>query len=518
MQTAVMRSWSLLAALAVTSFSAAENQVLVTGGDIEGLTQADGIRVFKGIPFAAPPVGELRWKPPQPVVPWVGVREAKEYGPFPMQGRIPLLQSATRFSEDCLHLNVWTPAKIADEKLPVMVWIYGGAFSGGSGNDPLFDGSILARHGVVLVTLNHRVGPLGFLAHPELSQENSGSSGNYGLRDQIAALEWVRDNAAAFGGNPKNVTLFGQSSGATSVSMLAASPRAKGLFHRAISQSGGAFAPPRRSADEFGQLAPTLKVAEQEGVKFLESLGVEDIAAARNLSAEAVLKGRGGLPWPNFDGDVLPGDLYELYGAGDFNDTPILAGTTSNDGAFLVLFQTVTPARFVEEVRKAAGDMADSFLAAYPHDTPAVALRSKKILMGDFLFRWSTWTWARLQTQKGQGKAFLYYFDEPRGEANHGADVRYVFGRPPESGIPFFTSVKAKDKELSRVMVGYWTNFAKTGDPNGEGLPEWSPFAANDPKAMVLGYSPSMEPVANLQQLEALDDLFRWRREQASKP
>ena len=240
MQIAVMQLASLLVALAVASVAAGQTQVQVTGGTIEGTIGEDGVRVFKGIPFAAPPTGDLRWKPPQPVVPWEGVREAKQFGPAPEQGRIALLSSGMEYSEDCLHINVWTAAKDATEKLPVLVWIYGGGFSGGSSADPMGQGGFLANHGVVFVTFNHRVGPLGFLAHPELSRENGGSSGNYGLRDQIAALEWVRDNIAAFGGDPANVTLFGGSSGAISVSMLAASPRAKGLFHRAISESGGA--------------------------------------------------------------------------------------------------------------------------------------------------------------------------------------------------------------------------------------------------------------------------------------
>jgi para-nitrobenzyl esterase len=516
MQIALMHLASLLVALAVASLAAGQTQVQVTGGTIEGTTTEDGVRVFKGIPFAAPPVGNLRWKPPQPVVPWEGIREAKKFGPSPEQGRIALLSSGIEYSEDCLHINVWTAAKDATEKLPVLVWIYGGGFSGGSSADPMGQGGFLAKHGVVFVTFNHRVGPLGFLAHPELSRENGGSSGNYGLRDQIAALEWVRDNIAAFGGDPANVTLFGGSSGAISVSMLAASPRAKGLFHRAISESGGAFAPPRTAADQFGQLAPTLEVAEQEGERFLASIDAKDIAAARALPAEAVLKGRSGLPWPNFDGDVLPGDVYELYEAGKFNDIPLLAGTTSDDGALFAAFQTVTPESFADDIRKAMGDYADKFLAAYPHDTPAAALRSKKDLFGDMLFRWSTWTWARMQSEHGQHKAFLYFFDEPQGGAGHGADAPYIFGKPPESGLPFFRSVKAEDADLSRLMVQYWINFAKTGDPNGEGLPQWSPFTVKDSKVMVFDHSPSLEQIPNLQQLQALDVFFAERRGSAS--
>jgi para-nitrobenzyl esterase len=516
MKIAVAQSWSLLVALAISSVAAGQTEVNVTGGAIEGATTEDGIRIFKGIPFAAPPIGDLRWKPPQPLQPWDGVRDAKEFGPSPEQPRITFLQSENQFSEDCLYLNVWTPAKNANEKLPVMVWIYGGGFGGGSSADPLFEGSPLAHEGVVVVSFNYRVGRFGFLAHPELSRENGGASGNYGLRDQIAALEWVRDNIAAFGGDPSNVTIFGQSAGGYSVSILAASPRANGLFHRAISQSGGALAPPK-TADEFGQLTPTLSIAEREGEEFLASLEAKDIAAARAMSAEEIRKGSGGSSWPNFDGDVMPQDIYKLYEAGRFNDTPILVGTASNEGAIYMFFQSFTPEKFVDEIRKLPAEQVDAFLAAFPHETTEAATRSMQQLLGDVLFRWSTWAWARLQSQHGQGKAYLYYFDEPHDEAVHGAELGYVFGRPPESGLPFLKSVKLEDAELSRVIVQYWTNFAKTGDPNGDELPQWSAFTAGDSQAMVFDYSPSMEQVPRLNQLEALDGLFLWRREHASE-
>ena len=213
---------------------------------------------------------------------------------------------------------------------------------------------------------------------------------------------------------------------------------------------------------------------------------------------------------------MLPGDVYERYEAGKFNDIPLLAGTTSDDGALFAAFQTVTPESFADDIRKAMGDYADKFLAAYPHDTPAAALRSKKDLFGDMLFRWSTWTWARMQSEHGQHKAFLYFFDEPQGGAGHGADAPYIFGKPPESGLPFFRSVKAEDADLSRLMVQYWINFAKTGDPNGEGLPQWSPFTVKDSKVMVFDHSPSLEQIPNLQQLQALDVFFAERRGSAS--
>ena len=260
----------------------------VTGGTIEGIPAKDGIECFKGIPFAAPPVGALRWKFPQAVAAWEGVRPAKAFGHSSEQGRVAALAMgvAGGLDEDCLYLNVWAPAGAA--QLPVMVWIHGGAFTTGSGSMPLYDGMRLASKGAVVVTINYRLGPLGFMAHPELTAEGGGSSGNYGIRDQIAALEWVRDNIAGFGGNAGNVTIFGESAGAFSVNILAASPRAKGLFHRAIAQSGGSFAS-AKTGNEFGPLHLPLKRAEAEGQKLLAKLKVSSIAKARELPAKMIL-------------------------------------------------------------------------------------------------------------------------------------------------------------------------------------------------------------------------------------
>ena len=252
---------ALAALLASTMLAGvfADDRVQIADGIIEGTTAPSGIRTFKGIPFAEPPVGDLRWRPPQPVKRWPGVKLTQAFGAAPIQNRSlsAMMDVPPTFSEDCLYLNVWTPAKAAADRLPVMVWIYGGAFAMGATSAPLYDGTKLAERGVVVVSIAYRVGPLGFLAHPELSREGAGSSGNFGLRDQIAGLRWVRENIAAFGGDPGRVTIFGESAGGISVSMLAASPLSKGLFHRAISQSGGSFAPPR-FAQEGGQTVAPL--------------------------------------------------------------------------------------------------------------------------------------------------------------------------------------------------------------------------------------------------------------------
>ena len=266
------------------------------------------------------------------------MKKASAYAPACMQdaNMLKFIGAPEGVSEDCLYLNVWTPAKTASEQLPVMVWIYGGGFAAGATSSATYDGTRLAQKGVVLVSVAYRVGPFGFLAHPELSRESGHGSGNYGLQDMIASLEWVKANIAAFGGDPRNVTIFGESAGGIAVSMLGASPAAKGLFAKAISESGGNFAPPRHAA-EGGQQTPTLAVAEQAGTNLFAKLGAKSIADARKVSAEDLQKalppGLGGGFWPNFDGDVLPTDQYMLYSAGKFNDTPVLIGTNSDEGA-----------------------------------------------------------------------------------------------------------------------------------------------------------------------------------------
>jgi para-nitrobenzyl esterase len=483
----------------------------VTGGHVSGV-EANGLVSFKGIPFAAPPVGALRWKAPQPVQPWSGVKQADRFGPGCVQAASPYTQVPS-MSEDCLYLNVWTPAKAASDRLPVMVWIYGGAFTGGAASMAAYDGTRLAEKGVVIVTINYRLGPFGFLAHPQLTKESGKGAGNYGLQDQIAALRWVKDNIARFGGDPSRVTIFGESAGGISVSMLTVSPYAKGLFQRAISESGGNFGLPR-TADEAGATAPTLGVAEADGQRFLQALGAADIMAARDVSADKVLATSGTARvrfWPVFDGDVLPGDQYKLYEAGKFNDTPILVGTNSDEGNLFV--RSSTTAAFETQVRSGYGRHADAVLAAYPHATDDQASRAAKDLFRDSTFAWGTWAWARLQSEKGRGKAFVYYFDHktpqsPNG-ANHAAEIGFVFRNPGggRGGAPTPAEIA-----LSDLMSSYWTNFAKTGDPNGAGLPAWPAFTAHDPRVMYFDGTSEARPLPNTTQLKALDAYFADRR------
>ncbi|HLZ98640.1 MAG TPA: carboxylesterase family protein, partial [Steroidobacteraceae bacterium] len=304
-----MKSWrnwlALIALCAGAPVQAQIHQASVAGGAVSGIVE-EGLSVFKGIPFAAPPVGELRWKGPQPVQPWQGVRTAAAFAPSCMQNpdMLRIFGGPQDISEDCLYLNVWTPAKSPGQRLPVMVWIYGGGFAFGATNLPLYDGKNLAKRGVVLVSLAYRVGPLGFMAHRELTREGGGSSGNYGLADQIAGLQWIRANISRFGGNPGNVTIFGESAGAISVSMLAASPAAKGLFQKAISESGGNFGPARVSEGDGGLAMRSLPAAEAQGAAFLQELGAANVQAARALPAAAILKLAGpmGRFWPTVDG------------------------------------------------------------------------------------------------------------------------------------------------------------------------------------------------------------------------
>lgn len=518
-----MQKVSILAALAAAIFASQANaeigEVAVTGGRVAGVA-ADNVVSFKGIPFAAPPVGRLRWRSPQPVNSWPGVKQAASFGPGCMQnasftGRFG---APPTLSEDCLYLNVWTPAKAAGDKLPVMVWIYGGAFAGGMTSIPTYDGTHLARKGVVLVSVAYRLGAFGFLADAELTRENGGTSGNFGLEDMIAGLKWVKSNIAKFGGDPRRVTIFGESAGGIAVSMLCASPAAKGLFHGAISESGGNFGPERvdEGAVEGGVNMAPLKMAEASGHQFLDKLGAADIKAARDLSADkiqnAVNSGQGRF-WPIFDGKILQGDQYSLYEGDHFNDTPVLIGTNSDEGASFAR-PGVTKTSFEEQVRAGYGKEADAILAAYPHATDEQAMQSSRDLFRDSVFAWPTWAWALLQSEKGMGKAYVYYFDHktprtPHG-AQHASELGYVFHNLGQRG----PAPQPNDIDVSDLMSTYWTNFAKNGNPNGPGLPEWPAFSASSQKVLYFDGHSSAEPAPNMTEIKAMDSYFAWRREQ----
>ena len=514
--------FAALFALALAATPAAAQTVRTEGGVLASTT-ADGLAVYKAIPFAAPPVGDLRWRAPAPAAPWTGVRSAQAFAPACMQHSaaypdfgIPALS----VSEDCLYLNVWTPAKRPGERLPVMVWIHGGSFTSGGTAIPLYSGEHLARRGVVVVSVAYRLGALGLMASPELSAEGGGASGNWGLMDQIAGLKWVKRNIAAFGGDPRRVTVFGESAGAISVSMLAASPAARGLFQRAISESGGSFGPLKREKDEGGAIVAPLNVAEAQGAAFLKGMGVAGVAEARKLPAEAVLKA-GGEFWPALDGRVIAGDPYALYAAGRYNDTPVLIGTNADEGALFV--PGAKAADYQARVRAGYGVWADRILAAYPGATDAQALRSGRDLLRETIFAWPTWTWARLQAKTGHGAVFVYDFahrppyPSPAFTrdwgATHGAEIAYVLGT--FEAMPFMAAAGADDHALAERMQAYWVNFARTGDPNGPGLPRWPAFTTAAPVEMHFDGREKVGPVLNLDKLKVVDGYFAWRRAEA---
>ncbi len=508
---------ALVLGAAAGSATAQIMQAHVTGGTVAGAV-VGGLSEFKGIPFAAPPVGTLRWKAPQPVKSWTGVRQAAAFAPACMQEPMMASRQApgVSLSEDCLYLNVWTPAKTARERLPVIAWIYGGGFTGGMTSAPLYDGTHFARKGVVFVSIAYRVGALGFLATPQLSRESGHGSGNYGLLDQIAGLKWIRANIAKFGGDPSKVTLLGHSAGGFSVSMLAGSPLAQGLFRSVISESGANFMPPQDSPWAGGSIE-TLRMAEAAGKRWLERLGAPTLDEARALPAEKIVAAQRtpGAPhfWPPVDGYVIVGDQYRLWRRGRFNDTPILVGDVSDEAAGFGVHK-IDSVAFEADVRHRYGKEADAMLAVYPHATDEQATRAATQLRSDTTFDWGQYTWARLESSYGKHKAYVYYFDRPtagdRNGSPHGQEVAYVFGNLGIGGRPVPTE---EDLAISQEMQSYWVNFAIRGDPNGPGLPHWLAFAETAPVVMRFGVDPGPAAMPHLDRLKVLDAYYAWRRE-----
>ncbi|WP_143309208.1 carboxylesterase/lipase family protein [Chitinophaga vietnamensis] len=508
-----MKKLSLLALFALFSTSAVVAQqpapVKIEDGLVQG-TSEDGLTVYRGIPFASPPIGDLRWRAPQAVKKWDTVLQAKKFAPGPIQGWTP----PSGKSEDCLYLNIWSPAKSSNEQLPVLVWIHGGGFNGDATSDVNFSGEKLANKGVILVSIAYRVGQLGFLAHPELSAENSNHvSGNYGLLDMIAGLKWVQKNIAAFGGDPGKVSIFGESAGGVAVSMLCASPLAKGLFRGAISQSGGSFGPPRITTFP-GENLKKLHDAENAGEAHVRQAGFSSIAALRKLDADK-LPPIHGLAWPVIDGWVIPDDQYKLYEAGKYNDVAILIGYNSDEGASFS--PPKTPAAYIAAVKTRYGKFADDLLKSYPVDSTIVP-KTARDLSRDAAFGWQTWTWATLQSKTGKSKVFYYYFDQhpdyPAGSPHYGdgsphaQDIAYVFQHLDASN----PQTSKSDLEISDAMATYWTNFAKYNDPNGSGLPRWPPYSYKNPVVMHFHQTPHTGPVPAEKSLKVLDAYFKWRR------
>jgi para-nitrobenzyl esterase len=466
--------------------------VQIESGAIQGAA-VDDIAVYRGIPFAAAPLGALRWRAPQPVESWTGVRRVTHFKPSCMQPalRIPGLETGP-ISEDCLYLNVWAPRKRPQERLPVMVYLHGGGGMVGSASSRLYWGDELARHGVITVNLSYRVGILGWLAHPDLTREASyGASGNYAVLDMIAGLRWVRRNIAAFGGDPNNVTLFGQSAGAFNASRLMTSPLAEGLFHKVIGQSGGDFHPTGTSGGNV-----SLAEAERSGVEFATSLGAASIEELRKIPAEKILQAplpKSQTRLPVIDGYVAVADNQALYKQGKQAKIPILVGYNEREGDALLDPMRPPPpttaAEVLASIEESYGDYTPRMLEMYPVRTEAEALESFARLTGEQAINWNTATWARLHAATGESGVYFYYFRKrpPFGPfrrvgAAHGTELPYVFGAIPK-WMRVFTQWPWKarqDLELTRQIPAYWTNFAKTGNPNGEGLPEWPSYKASE--------------------------------------
>lgn len=512
----------LLHQATVTTINGLQEPIAVDGGQITGTPTIQwtyGVRLFRGIPYAAPPVGALRWRAPAPVVPWQGVKRAEDFSPACMQMPTNAEGNAWReghvpVSEDCLAVNIWTPARSAADRLPVMVFIHGGGNTRGAASENQYDGAYLAKKGVVFVSFNYRMNVFGFMAHPELTQESEHrSSGNYALLDQIAALQWIQRNIARFGGDPANVMIFGHSAGASNVVSLMASPLAKGLFHRALAQSG----------TSLGVRTP-LAEAEKAGVKFGETLGASSIAALRQRSAEDVLKAQRPQMGVNVDGWVLPQDVYAIFAAGQQARVPLAVGTVADDAPGA----GVAPATAADAQKAATttyGELAGKYLELFPAGTDAEAARSAHAYRTNTALA-NARMLARLHSKTAQSPVYWYYFTHvsptPEGlmwggrpaaswGAYHGSEIVYVFNAFPLQDWPW----RPTDLKLGDMVSSMWVNFARSGSPNGSGLPQWPAFDSKTDALMNFGDPAKAQPAPHKPQIDFIDG---WLARQRSRP
>src|SRR5258708_3540418 len=498
-----------------------------SNGVLEGVVEASGIRSFKGIPFAEPPVGTLRFREPQPVHNWKGVRKAAAFGPRAMQ--LPLFSDmnfrSNGMSEDCLYLNVWTPAKSSREKLPVLVYFYGGGFVGGDGSEYRYDGESLATKGIVTVTVNYRLGIFGFLSHPDLTKESAHhSSGNYGLLDQHAALMWVQQNIAAFGGDPKQVTIGGESAGAISVSAQMASSLSKGLFAGAIGESGALV----------GNIKPVaLADAEQNGIAFATRSG-KSLADLRAMPATELLDATKASHFPIvIDGYFLPQSPLEIFRTGTQTAVPLLAGWNSAESNYRALLGGDEPTveNYDKAVRKIYNDKADEALAQYKAATVEEVRQAATDLATDRFIAFSTWKWIDLHTKTSGKPVYRYLYAHPRpaevGAAGAGADaakggatatvkapatgaghsweIEYALGNLKTNKVYAWT---ADDDKVSETMEAFFANFIKTGDPNGQGLPSWTPMQATGSQVMVIDVNTRSEAEQHAERYRFLEGFY----------
>lgn len=468
---------------AVPAFAA--DQVQTANGVVEGRgVQRSGVRIFRGIPFAQPPTGDLRWREPQPVQNWKGIRQAVEFGPRCMQAPIfdDMRFRSNGMGEDCLYLNVWTPAKSNRERLPVLVYFYGGGFVSGDSSEPRYDGESMAGKGIVVVTVNYRLGAFGFIAHPELTRESPHkASGNYGLLDQNAALRWVQQNIASFGGDPKRVTIGGESAGSVSVSAQMASPLSKKLIAGAIGESGAIT----------GTLsAIPLAKGEEQGSKFAASLGAQSIAALRAMTAEQILEAASKGGWASvgrfsltIDGYFLPVDPSTIYATGKQASVPLLAGWNSEELGWQALLgrDEPTPENYKKAVEKLYPARAGEVLKHYPGTTREEVIRSATDLASDRFIAYSTWNWIEIHGKTSGARVYRYLYARPRPAARaggplpargavHSAEIEYALGNLAVNDVYSWTD---DDYRVSATMQDYFANFIKKADPNGAGLPEW---------------------------------------------
>jgi para-nitrobenzyl esterase len=502
--------------------------VTIDAGQVAGAPSPLGpdVWVYRGIPFAAPPVGDLRWRPPQPVDQWDGVRDATVAAPACVQAALPAGvgsfydAAVDEIAEDCLYLNVWSGA-LPDAPAPVLVWIHGGGLTIGNGADVSYDGTALARRGAVVVTINYRLGALGYLAHPLLSAESDqGASGNYGTLDQVAALGWVQRNIASFGGDPDRVAIFGESAGSWSVNQMMATPLAAGLFQAAIGQSGGGFG-------ASGHARPRAE-AEMAGQRFVEALVATDVApslaAVRAASADDVL----GVSLPGagatVDGWVFPDTIYNIFAAGKQHDVPVMIGSNADEGTMFTP-PSITLAEYQAGVRRQYGDLADEFLSTYPAQSVEEAWQSQVGIFTDSTFGWEMRTWARMMDNVSS-PAYLYYFSRvppaPEGDAfghygaYHTAEIPYVFDNfGVSASLHANRNYDETDRGLSDTLASYWVNFAATGDPNGAGLPEWTAFDADTDEALEISDTIQMRRGVRKERLDLLDRYYEAQRDLA---